>query len=226
MTPPSNESPSSPSNAHLLKVVNRTDVPRGGWIFKVEATGVTISAGSINKLKQHVTAHMNANRVEIPRGFEEVIEDTACHNLGDGMGRWCAERKPEVIPPGQSRWRAADVLRFLKTVTQWGLVKGFKFVPTEEAERRAAICATCPMNTLVQGCMGCGGVGTLVKMIRGSVRTSQDDKLHTCEVCGCFLQVKVLVPAGVVDNSGLEYPSWCWQNPTDEPAEPAEEQQV
>lgn len=196
----------------MLKVVNKTDVPRGGWTYKVEATGVTVNAGSINKLKQHVMAHLNANRVEIPAGLEEEIEDTACHNLGAGMPHWCAERKPEVPKPGRSKWRAADVVRFLKTVIQWGLAGGFKFVPIEEAERRAAICATCPLNTTVSGCMGCGGVGTLVKMIRGSTRTSQDAKLHTCEVCGCFLQVKVLVPAGVIDNSGLEYPAHCWQH--------------
>ena len=206
----------------MLKVVNKVDVPRGGWTYKVEATGVTVNAGSINKLKQHVFAHLNANRIEIPAGLEDEIEDTACRNIGDGMGRWCAERTPELPKPGHSKWRAADVLRFLKTVTQWGLAGGFKFVPIEEAERRAEICATCPMNTLVQGCMGCGGVGTLVKMIRGSTRTSQDDKLHTCEVCGCFLQVKVLVPAGVIDNTGLAYPSWCWQHtPTAEEETPS-----
>jgi hypothetical protein len=180
----------------------------------VAETGVTVSAGSINKLKSSVANHMAANRIEIPRDFDELIEDTACRNLGDGKNQWCAERKPEVPMPGRSKWRAADVVRFLKTVTAWGLKEGFKFVPIEEAERRAAICATCPMNTLVQGCMGCSGVGTLVKMIRGSTRTSQDAKLHTCEVCGCFLQVKVLVPPGVIDNTGLDYPSWCWQNPT------------
>ena len=216
MTSPSNESPSSPSNPYLLKVVNKTDVPRGGWIYKVAATGVTVNAGSINKLKQHVAAHMHANRVDIPRGFDEEVEDTACHNLGDGAGHWCVERKPEVVPPGQSKWRAGEVLRFLKTVTEWGVKEGFKFVPIEEAERRATICAACPMNTLVSGCLGCSGVGSLVKRIRGSVKTSVDDKLHTCEVCGCFLQVKVLVPAGVIDNSGLEYPPHCWQHTPNE----------
>lgn len=216
MTQLSNESLSFPSN-RILKVVNKTDVPRGGWVYKVEATGVTVSAGSINKLKQHVIAHMNANRIDIPRGIDDEIEATACQNIGAGMGHWCAEQKPETTPPGRSRWRAAEVLRFLRTVMEWGVEEGFRFVPMEEAERRAAICATCPMNTTVSGCMGCSGVGSLVKRIRGSVKTSMDANLHTCEVCGCFLQVKVLVPAGVIDNSGLEYPSWCWQHtPTSE----------
>jgi hypothetical protein len=206
-----------------LKVINMTDVPRGDWSYLVEKTGVTISSGTINALKRDVFSHMNANTIEIPRGFDEIVEDTACRNLGAGVDHWCVERKPEVTPPGSSKWRAVEVLRFLRTVTEWGVKEGFKFVPSEEAERRAAICATCPMNNVVPGCLGCSGVGSLVTSIRGSVRTKVDDKLHTCEVCGCYLQVKVLVPADVIDNKGLEYPSWCWQNPTDEPTDPGDD---
>lgn len=85
---------------------------------------------------------------------------------------------------------------------------GFRFVPEEEAERRAAICAACPLNVQVQGCMGCSGVSALVKMIRRDRRTGVDGN-----ACGCELKVKVLVPSEVVDNRGVDYPAWCWQNP-------------
>ena len=205
-------SPSSTNDpTPRLRVVNLVDVPRGGWCYTVEATGVTISSGSINHLKRDVIRHMTANGLEIRGGIEDEIENTACYNLGAHKSHWCAEPKPAPNMT-RSRWRAADVLRFLKTVLEWGVKEGFRFVPMEEANRRASICATCPMNVTVSGCLGCSGVGALVKRIRGSNVTAVDSRLNTCETCGCELKVKVLVPMGVIDNRGLVYPDACWQH--------------
>lgn len=211
-----NQKPSSTSDSRM-KVVNTVDVPRGGWRYTVLDTGVTITAGSIHALKRDVLKHMSINNLEIPKDMDANIEDAACQNLEGHMEHWCQERSGKHDShAGRPRWRAAEVLRFLKTIWNWGSMGGFKFVPMTEAERRAKICSTCPMNTTVSGCLGCSGVATLVKKIRGDHRTTVDGRLNVCDVCGCELKVKVLVPSEVIDNRGLEYPSWCWQNAADE----------
>ena len=206
-------SPSSPSEPRLT-VTNKVDVPNKGWIFTVEETGVTLNGGTINQLKNMVHNHMRANNVRIPADLNEIIEDTACRNL-DKWSRWCEERKPVDQTIRRSKWTAADVKRFLTTVKNWGTQTRFAFVDQDEAERRAAICAACPMNVEVSGCMGCAGVGAMVKLLRGTRTTREDRKLNYCDVCGCALQVKVHLPLEAVDNSGLEYPPHCWQKPAD-----------
>jgi len=224
--------PSSHPSPPQLRVVNTVDVPRGGWRYTVECTGATVSAGSINSLKRDVFAHLMANRKEIPRDLEEQIEDAACRGLGASGAHWCEER---VVPSGRtarSRWRLGEVLKFLKTIWAWGSSTqgGFRFVPMAEAERRAAICATCPMNLSVPGCLGCSGVAKLVKVIRGNHVTTHDAKLEVCDACGCELKVKVLVPAEVLAEgsapAGVAYPSWCWQNPVDHGVDQEDEGQV
>jgi hypothetical protein len=202
-----------------LHVVNTVDVPRGGWRFTVVETGVTVSAGSISSLKRDVRNHLAANQVAVPPDLDAVIEDSACHNLGDSKAHWCQE----VPDPKQgetrqsSRWRASEVLRFLRSVVSWGAKHGFQFVPPEEAERRAAICAWCPLNVPVKGCLGCSGVSVLVRSIRGKQhKTSVDEQLNVCDACGCELKVKVLVPTEALDSSGVDYPAWCWQRPSAE----------
>jgi hypothetical protein len=217
MTTPSHSSTNDPR----LKVVNLVDVPRGGWRYAVLDTNTVIQAGSIHELKRRVRQHMIANKLEIPRDLDAEVEDGACLNLESGRDHWCRERGSEALTSmsrERPKWRASEILRFLRTIWDWGTMKGFHFVPMEEAERRAAICANCPMNTQVSGCLGCTGVAALIRRIQGTHKTSRDRELHACNVCGCELKVKVLVPDDVIDNRGLEYPEWCWQRqPLSEP---------
>jgi hypothetical protein len=202
------------TNDTRLKVVNMVDVPKGGWRYAVLDTNTVIQAGSINELKRRVKQHMAANGLEIPRDIDAEIEDGACLNLESGRDHWCRERGGDTLTSmsrERPKWRASEIMRFLKTIWDWGTMKGFNFVPMEEAERRAAICAGCPMNTPVSGCLGCTGVAAAIRRIQGNHKTSQDRLLNACNVCGCELKVKVLVPEDVIDNRGLDYPEWCWQ---------------
>jgi hypothetical protein len=205
----------SSTNDPRLKVVNLVDVPKGGWRYAVLDTNTVIQAGSIRELKARVKQHMAANNLDIPGDIDAEVEDGACLNLEAHRGHWCRERGNDPLTSMSTqrpKWRASEVMRFLKTIWNWGTAEGFNFVPMEEAERRAAICAKCPMNTRVSGCLGCTGVAALIRRIQGDHKTSQDPKLNACNVCGCELKVKVLVPTEVIDNRGLEYPEWCWQN--------------
>ena len=208
--------PPSPSSngdtAPRLRAHDTSRVPRGGWTYTVEETGVTINASTITRLKYLVHAHMSVNELRIPPDLGEIVEDCACRAMASPE-KWCAERRDPVEYGDLKRsgWSASDVRRFVKSIYQWGTKSGFSFVEQAEAERRASICATCPLNKHVSGCLGCAGVLGLVRSVRGSRSTSLDDKLEVCEVCGCELKVKVLLPGDAIDNTGLEYPEHCWQ---------------
>lgn len=102
-----------------------------------------------------------------------------------------------------------DVKRCANTLKQWHDA-GSPLVTVEEAERRAAICVTCPKNRRVHGCMGCSAAGTVLEWIVGERKTSQDEKLKQCIVCGCNLSTKLLFPLEVTDSTGLRFPDWCW----------------
>lgn len=209
---------SNPSSTSKFRLLNTVDVPRGGWSYVVAATGVRLNAGSLTRLQTAVRSHYGANRLAIPPGLEADVADMACRGLGVHVTHWCTD---SVAPKShvESRWQAADVRRFLKTIVAWGAKTGFAFVDDAEAARRAAICAACPLNVQVSGCLGCSGVARLVNSVRAHRVTPHDAKLHACDACGCELKVKVLLPLDVINNDGVEYPANCWQHSPEDPVE-------
>ena len=106
-----------------------------------------------------------------------------------------------------------DILRFLATAKTWILSR--TCVPQEEAERRAEICAMCPLNTdAVMGCTGCINYAAELFSAIGDKKTRAHSNLRSCEVCGCENKVQVWVPEDVLrQHSGeLSYPNWCWKH--------------
>lgn len=128
----------------------------------------------------------------------------------------------------------ARIQNFLNTTYNW-VADGGEPVETEEAIRRSAICATCEFNRQdgargrCPGCFARGAVLALFGYRSGSgVNTKFHDELlpmsdnpHNgeltyCNKCGCDLKLKVFIPKHVIENKDVVYPSWCWQNETDE----------
>ena len=87
----------------------------------------------------------------------------------------------------------------------------FELVPQEEAERRAEICAKCPMQIPTSGCWGCKGIAGLLPQIAGAKTTSFDLQLSACGVCGCYNAVSVHLPLSVQQDASLDFPSYCWK---------------
>ncbi len=78
--------------------------------------------------------------------------------------------------------------------------EGLKPVPAELAEKRAAVCVTCPLNqvpTAAQQLIGAAAVSLHLLMEAKNemqLKTSQDEKLHRCAGCSCFMRLKVWAP--------------------------------
>jgi hypothetical protein len=146
---------------------------------------------------------------------EEDIDSYICAAMSEGQqARRCkfvsvGETPPEVVTVGIND--AYDFVNFVRH-------NGFSFVGGVEATRRAAICAQCPWNVpMAQHCPACESYKLLtgaVEAVVGARTTPHDAKLKNCGICHCYNRVKVHVNIDKDYRPGREFPSWCWQNPS------------
>ena len=170
------------------------------WRYVQPESGAVFNGFSYWQVKDAVEAHRRAMGYDLSDGWEERFQHDLCKQNEEVL---CTDRPAK--PRGQRRLTLQDLKRFMLTASKWT----GEFVPVEEAERRAAICSTCPKNVTVAGCYGCSGILAMATKFLGKRKTSRDDALQGCDICGCALKVKVHMP---VDPDGLEYPEWCWQH--------------
>lgn len=175
-----------------------------GWFYKVDDTKTVLVSYGWPSLIADVKAHMAGNGIAEPLTIEAIMGDFMCQYIPE----WCDEIRPER----EERLAAWKMMkRFYKAVeARWSLGQ----VSQEEAERRAAICATCPKNTdqLVEFCLGCHTrdlLGKMTDFVR-SKRTIYDDKLKNCSACHCRLALKVWMPKEGMEDSEIAWPSHCW----------------
>lgn len=216
----------NPKEPERLSVLNRVKCPPGGWAWTDPETDVRIATVAHNDLVNKVSDYMDANNIPKLENWREILDDEICRQNGIEDTHCGEPMKPPKIETDR-KLSPHDLVNFLRTVRQWA-GKGFKFVPTEEAERRAAICSDCPKNVEVPGCTGCQGILAYVRDVlnrRANHRgvepkiTSRDNKLKNCEVCGCVLEVKVHLPMDVATYAkppgGRAYPEHCWMHQTE-----------
>jgi hypothetical protein len=115
----------------------------------------------------------------------------------------------------------------IETLSDW-LGKGLMHVSQETADHRSLSCIQsdtgepCPHNKAPHW-WEChkGAIADAIKAqieIKEKIRlkTTFDDSLHMCAICGCCLKLKVWVPIDTVaDHTAPDhmqkYPSFCWQ---------------
>lgn len=138
------------------------------------------------------------------------------------------DESPKPFPHHQYKASAAGVVASVrKTAIGVGALKewlgdGLKPVDRIAAENRAVICANCPHNTddpnWLQSLNEKAG-----ELIRGWIEaknkmeliTVQDAKLGACNICDCYLRLKVWSPTEVVQNATPadireKLPPFCW----------------
>lgn len=197
------------------RIVTRdVEHPVGEWKFTVEQTGVTLKSASAATLQRATLNHFRANDIPLPQGsFKEWFEDAMCRQQGYG-DPFCGDA-PKKLPKQASSvtWRQLESF----TKTMWGLVAGgLKLVDQAEADRRAAICAACPLNQeFGVGCQGCKTFLRRAAEALGSRVTGSDADLKDCLACGCVLKLKVWIPQDTLDKAEAgntpEYDPACWR---------------
>lgn len=107
------------------------------------------------------------------------------------------------------------VLRWLDTV-EAQITTGNPLVPQEEAERRAEICAGCPKNGRVKGCVWCKKMAVRLGQMLAGRYTRFDRFIDGCAICKCELKAAVHVDlavqqAGIDRATNDEFPTHCWK---------------
>lgn len=172
-------------------------------------------ATGFDTFMSRVRAWHEANGIELDL---EAFEDTLCRSLGI-EDTHCGQ-PPKLRPKTPGSPTLGDLKAFLSLLRiRMNAAPEDRVVDQAEAERRASICRSCPMNRRVDGCLGCGGVLKVVQELVGARDTTHDGALESCQVCHCFLRAKIWVGMSVLrqveEGLNREYPDHCWMNEPD-----------
>jgi len=120
-----------------------------------------------------------------------------------------------MLPTAPRKTTAADVRRFISTVARAAMT----LQPLEsqgEANRRAHICATCPLNVPIEGCEVCKSALRKVSEYIGDRKVDDCNLLQGCGVCGCELRLAVWVNLRAQQEAmdlptNALFPNHCWK---------------
>lgn len=195
-----------------MKLKNQLLAPPGGWKYQQPETGLWLNAITEETLLRKISQHrQNNNLPHVNPPFETLaaeIEDCICRKMSPrDQRRLCDDG---IRYKSGVRWE--ELLGFFKSNLKY-FASGQEQVAQDEAERRANICATCPLNVPVSGCAVCK---ESIKAYRNKIAkvtpTFEDCRLKACGVCGCDLKTIVHFPLETLRAKGEHnFPDWCWQ---------------
>lgn len=197
----------------MLRLHDKSLIPPGGWRYTqtmAEGKTIQVTAHSWNQLISRIEMLRAGNGLDLSPGWDHRIEAEICEQLSLGPQR-CTYEAPPVYAP--KRLTLHDVIIFLAVVKSW-LKTGREWVTQEEADRRAAICAACPNNVVIEGCTSCSRLVEKITEVIGNRTTKYDQMLNGCQVCGCSTKVMPHLPIPVLArgvNESHDYPSHCWK---------------
>ncbi len=202
-----------------MKLKARNRIPYGGGYNILDPlTGIRVMAVTWDHLMTKVRDERRANSAPMGLELEDEVEQWACIAHPEEV---------EVVDERLPRRRSLgldDVVRGTSVLAAFKAL-GSPLVPQAEANRRAAICARCPMNIMwSQSCSICGKVEKAVMIVVGDVRTTHDQGLYACSICGCSLKAAVHLPNRVLNcandaemNRAFELAAQvfnCWHSPS------------
>lgn len=195
-----------------MKLKNLLLAPPGGWKYFQTETGFWMSAITFETLLRRVSAHRNNNNLpQVNPPFETLaaeIENAICQRLTlKEQGRKC-----QTGIRYKDNVHFSEVVDFFKSNVAF-FASGKEQVDVTEAERRASICSTCPLNVAVVGCAVCQkAIKEYRDRVAGLRPTSKDAQIKACGVCGCDLKTIVHFPHETLrEKSDHNFPDWCWQ---------------
>jgi hypothetical protein len=190
----------------------------GGFEINRPDLGMVGSGTVFDMLDRNVRQYRRANGIPTGLGFSEELECAVCE-------KYPVECEPtDSNLPLKRRLTLDDVVRGTKVLLALKL-SGSQLVPKEEAERRGAICARCPLAMqFPKPCNGlCAELKTVVDAIVGGYTTSMDNDYRSCAICSCYIGSQIRLPYAVLEKGlthqmKLEFQTasqsfGCWKVP-------------
>lgn len=193
----------------MRRLKDKTLVPPGAFRFTHE-TGHTTRSSIYDDWVSRSKDHLRANNLPLPLDFEAQLNDQLC---GVIPPEFC-DRDPGDTAWVDTRFTWADLAEGMKIFGNWA-VSGLSLVEEKEANRRAAICVSCPLNVNISGCSTCHKIASLLTGAVAQKKGAHDDSLRACAICHCALRAMVWFPIEVLaENESSEKqnlrPGFCW----------------
>lgn len=191
--------------------------PPGGWRYTQPETGHPMKEITFGMLVQRIAQHRANMKIETKGDLAAEIEEALCATMTPENR--IAHCEDGTDHPKSVHWSMVE--RFLRTAAAY-VIGPDSLVSQAEADRRAGICAKCPLNVGLSGCAICRATLNTLRTAVTDRHTEQDFLLGACGVCGCDnrLQVHVPLPALRAGTGDLAYPDWCWKAKRN-PSQPA-----
>ena len=191
----------------MLRLRYKSSSPPGGlYFYEVPETGAYFERPVFDQLVFLIRDHYTANSIAIPENLAALIENFMCLRMPASV---CTG----TMEPDAKVFRAVTVPQirdYTRLLFEKATNPGTFFVSPEEAERRAGICANCPLNAKAI-CTTCNGLKKYAAKFLANRKTSWDTQLGVCALCGCMLQAKVHVSKEALAlTQDHDYPPNCW----------------
>lgn len=193
----------------MAKIRDFMTVPPGGWRYVQPETAAQFAADDFDTLVADVRRHREYKGLPV-ENVSKDIQDQICLSLGPSHCRPYPGEEYKPIEDMTSRLTIGMVTSISKALALH-VINGCEFVPKEEADRRAKICAGCPFNKPATLC-SCSKAYSVIEALIPSDR--KNSSVSVCMVCGCSLQAKINLPMEIIQKvlpPGIVLPDWCWQ---------------
>lgn len=193
----------------------RTDPPGHGWLYMAD-DGTEITAPLYDLLIHKVIKHYEVNgRFETCKNKKTNVKIYSRQDIVIDVEDQICRRSPPGFCEGEHpkgpRLGIDDIMAGTKSLLSLLVLE--RYCNIEEAEERAAICATCKFNNNYWGCWGCFAAYNIVRR-KLTRRTRFSHLLKACSICGCVLEAKVHCSKNIIKKYATkkvdEYPDHCW----------------
>lgn len=194
----------------MRRYLRRDTAPPDFFRFTHPETGYISRGVSWWDWKNDIYAHREGNSLPIPENMMDIAEDQLCGLLSP---EHCEHSEGTTWV--NTRFGMEDVKNGMKAFAKF-LAGGLNFVTPAEAERRAYICAGCPLNVQAEGCGTCVKIASLITGEVAKRTTPYDGQLKTCAICKCINAVAVHFPMDAIAAATTPvqeeaFPDWCWK---------------
>ena len=215
------------ASPHPKRLINPSaNIPSRGWSARQPETGAVLKGLSLKETMQNVQRYREANKLPVEVNLRRQVELQICDTMSDeDAGIYCTflseDDAGNPAPLRNFHSTVSDLENFgkaVKSVLETAAKNTSLHVSQEEANKRAAICASCQYNLPIANCWGCGTLGSLYRGIVGFMATANDTQLRSCDMCGCDNKTQVHFTKEVLQlaasKQGLvatKFPDWCWK---------------
>lgn len=195
-----------------MSIPKENIVPPGGFHFEDKVNRFRVDGHSYQSVAEALLRYRLENKLPVGNPLKDVL-DYVCTN----WPHFCSAHNPPILGGNATPSISSRISVWLSALYRTARSSGGSenFVAQAEADRRAAICRSCPHNVEWRhGCTGClASIATLGFTFRAGRASSEEKHLKGCDIIGqenaTAVWVRALPPVSPSEYEQL--PKHCWR---------------